>query len=167
LVERLGEGQFPDLVQDLLKTLRSDTSGVDRQGAAQGLSEVVSGLGMERLEGLLPDIISSASSPRSYVREGFMSLLVYLPATFGARFQPHLAKVIPPILRGLADTEEYVREASMKAGRMIVVNYSNKAVDLLLPELEQGIFDPGWRIRVRSTLILPRFLFLQLNRSLL
>jgi hypothetical protein len=148
LVERLGEGQFPDLVQDLLKTLRSDTSGVDRQGAAQGLSEVISGLGMERLEGLLPDIISSASSPRSYVREGFMSLLVYLPATFGARFQPHLSKIIPPILRGLADTEEYVREASMKAGRMIVVNYSNKAVDLLLPELEQGMFDPGWRIRV-------------------
>lgn len=156
-MERLGEGQFPDLVQILLKTLRSDTSGVDRQGAAQGLSEVVSGLGMERLEGLLPDIISSASSPRSYVREGFMSLLVYLPATFGARFQPHLAKVIPPILRGLADTEEYVREASMKAGRMIVVNYSNKAVDLLLPELELGIFDPGWRIRVRSMLISRHF----------
>lgn len=159
LVERLGEGQFPDLVQDLLKTLRSDTSGVDRQGAAQGLSEVISGLGMERLEGLLPDIISSASSPRSYVREGFMSLLVYLPATFGARFQPHLSKVIPPILRGLADTEEYVREASMKAGRMIVVNYSNKAVDLLLPELEQGIFDSGWRIRQSSITLIGELLF--------
>jgi hypothetical protein len=157
LVERLGEAQFPDLVSDLLKTLRSDTSGVDRQGAAQGLSEVLSGLGMERLEGLLPDIIASASSPRPYVREGFMSLLVYLPTTFGARFQPHLSKIIPPILRGLADTEEYVREASMKAGRMIVVNYSNKAVDLLLPELEQGIFDPGWRIRVSTDIafILP------------
>ncbi|CCA74203.1 related to translation activator GCN1 [Serendipita indica DSM 11827] len=159
LVERLGEGQFPDLVQDLLKTLRSDTSGVDRQGAAQGLSEVLSGLGMERLEGLLPDIISSTSSPRSYVREGFMSLLVYLPATFGTRFQPHLAKIIPPILRGLADTEEYVREASMKAGRMIVVNYSSKAVDLLLPELELGIFDSGWRIRQSSITLIGELLF--------
>ncbi|KAG8806225.1 translational activator of GCN4, partial [Serendipita sp. 401] len=159
LVERLGEGQFPDLVQDLLRTLRSDTSGVDRQGAAQGLSEVLSGLGMERLEGLLPDIISSASSPRAYVREGFMSLLVYLPATFGTRFQPHLSKIIPPILRGLADNEEYVREASMKAGRMIVVNYSSRAVDLLLPELEQGIFDPGWRIRQSSITLIGELLF--------
>ena len=70
LVERLGEGQFPDLVPSLLRTLKADTSGVDRQGAAQGLSEVLAGLGMERLEALLPDIVSNAQSPRSTVREG-------------------------------------------------------------------------------------------------
>lgn len=107
LVERLGEDCFPDLVNGLLVTLRSDTSGVDRQGAAQGLSEVLSGLGMDRLEGLLPEIITNASSPRHYVREGFISLLVYLPTTFGHRFSPHLGRIIPPILAGLADESEY------------------------------------------------------------
>ncbi len=79
----MGEVHFPDLVPGLLRTLKTDTSGVDRQGAAQGLSEVLSGLGMERLEGLLPDIIANAQSPRATVREGFMSLLVYLPSRFG------------------------------------------------------------------------------------
>lgn len=148
LVERLGEVHFPDLVPGLLRTLKAETSGVDRQGAAQGLSEVLSGLGMERLEGLLPDIIANAQSPRSTVREGFMTLLVYLPATFGTRFQPHLPKIISPILSGLADGEEHVRDAAMRAGRMIIVNYSTKAIDLLLPELERGMFDIGWRIRV-------------------
>lgn len=107
LVERLGETNFPNLVNELLQTLRSDTSGVDRQGAAQGLSEVLSGLGMERLEGLMPDIITSTASPRPYVREGFISLLVYLPATFGHRFAPHLSRIIPPVLNGLADDSEY------------------------------------------------------------
>ena len=150
LVERLGEGHFPDLVPGLLRTLKTDTSGVDRQGAAQGLSEVLSGLGMERLEGLLPDILANARSPRATVREGFMSLLVYLPATFGTRFSPHLPKIIPPILSGLSDTEEYVREAAMRAGRMVVTKYSSKAIDLLLPELERGMFDPFWRIRVSA-----------------
>ncbi|KAG6915850.1 hypothetical protein DXG01_009609 [Tephrocybe rancida] len=158
LVERLGEIHFPDLVPNLLRTLKTDTSGVDRQGAAQGLSEVLSGLGMERLEGLLPDIIANAQSPRPTVREGFMSLLVFLPATFGTRFQPHLPKIIAPILSGLSDTEEYVREAAMRAGRMVVNNYSNKAIDLLLPELEQGMFDPGWRIR---TIVLTSATFAQ------
>jgi hypothetical protein len=148
LVERLGEVHFPDLIPGLIRTLKTDTSGVDRQGAAQGLSEVLSGLGMERMEGLLPDIIINAQSPKSTVREGFMSLLVYLPATFGVRFQPHLPKIIAPILSGLSDVEEYVRDAAMKAGRMIITNYSTRAIDLLLPELERGIFDPGWRIRV-------------------
>ncbi|KAI0944136.1 hypothetical protein AcV7_002042 [Taiwanofungus camphoratus] len=159
LVERLGEIHFPDLVPGLLRTLKTDTSGVDRQGAAQGLSEVLAGLGMDRMEGLLPDIIANAQSPRSTVREGFMSLLVFLPATFGTRFQPHLPKIIPPILGGLSDSEDYVREAAMRAGRMIVANYSSKAIDLLLPELERGMFDSGWRIRQSSITLVGELLF--------
>ena len=62
---------------------------------------------MEQLEGLLPDIIANAPSPRPTVREGFMSLLVFLPATFGSRFQPHLPKITLEVY--LSDTEEYVR----------------------------------------------------------
>ncbi|CAE7122272.1 unnamed protein product [Rhizoctonia solani] len=159
LIERLGEVNFPDMVDNLLQTLKTDTSGVDRQGAAQGLSEVLSGLGMERMEALLPEVITSVSSPRPYVREGFMSLLVYLPATFGHRFTPHLSRIIPPILGGLADSEESVRSASMKAGRMVVSNYSSKAIDLLLPELEKGMFDSGWRIRHSSITLVGELLF--------
>ena len=109
---------------------------------------MLAGLGMERMEALLPDIVSNAQSPRSTVREGFMSLLVYLPATFGSRFQPHLTKIVGPILSGLSDSEEPVRDAAMKAGRMVINNYSSKAIDLLLPELERGMFDSSWRIRV-------------------
>ncbi|WWD15877.1 hypothetical protein CI109_100301 [Kwoniella shandongensis] len=159
LVERLGEVNFPQLVIQLLQTLRSDTSGVDRQGAAQGLSEVLSGLGMDRLEGLLPEIIKNTASPRPYVREGFISLLVYLPATFGHRFAPHLGRVIPPILNGLADDSEYVREASMRAGKMIIANYSTKAIDLLLPELEKGMLDAAWRIRQSSIALTRELLY--------
>ncbi|CEP19550.1 hypothetical protein [Parasitella parasitica] len=159
LVEKLGEENFPGLVLDLLDTLKTDSGGVDRQGAAQGLSEVLAGLGLERLDGLLPEIISNADSPRAYVREGFISLLIYLPATFGARFQPYLGRIIPPILMGLADESEYVRDASLRAGRMIVTNYAVKAVDLLLPELEKGLFDSKWRIRQSSVQLVGELLF--------
>ncbi|KAL5512504.1 hypothetical protein ACEPAG_3157 [Sanghuangporus baumii] len=147
------------MVPNLLRILKIDTSGIDRQGVAQGLSEVLAGLGMERLESLLPDIVSNAQSPKSTVREGFMSLLVYLPSTFGARFQPHLTKIVGPILSGLSDTEEYVREAAMRAGRMIITNYSNRAIDLLLPELERGMFDSSWRIRHSSITLVGELLF--------
>ncbi|KAF9359136.1 translational activator of GCN4 [Mortierella sp. AD094] len=159
LVEKLGESNFPDLVHELLETLKSDTSGVDRQGAAQGLSEVLAGLGLERLEGLLPEIILNTDSPKAYIREGFISLLVYLPATFGQRFQPYLGRIIPPILMGLADESEYVREASLKAGQMIINNYATKAVDLLLPQLERGLFDDNWRIRQSSVQLMGDLLF--------
>ncbi|KAG0253420.1 translational activator of GCN4 [Actinomortierella ambigua] len=159
LVEKLGEHNFPELVHELLSTLKSDTSGVDRQGAAQGLSEVLAGLGLERLEGLLPEIIVNTDSAKAYIREGFISLLVYLPATFGQRFQPYLGRIIPPILMGLADESEYVREASMRAGQMIISNYATKAVDLLLPELERGLFDDNWRIRQASVQLVGDLLF--------
>jgi len=36
----------------------------------------------------------------------------------------------------------------MRAGKMIIANYSTKAIDLLLPELEKGMLDGAWRIRV-------------------
>ncbi|KAG9284337.1 hypothetical protein G9A89_007492, partial [Geosiphon pyriformis] len=159
LVERLGEDKFPTLVTELVNTLKSDTSGVDRQGAAQGLSEVLAGLGLERLDGLLPDIVTNSESPKSYVREGFISLLIYLPATFGLRFQPYLGRIIPPILAGLADDSEYVRDASLRAGQMIVANYATKAVDLLLPELERGLFDDNWRIRQSSVQLMGDLLY--------
>lgn len=159
LVEKLGEENFPGLVIELLDTLKTDAGGVDRQGAAQGLAEVLAGLGLDRLDGLLPEIIANADSPRPYVREGFISLLVYLPATYGPRFQPYIGRIIPPILMGLADESEYVRDASLRAGRMIVTNYATKAVDLLLPELEKGLFDGNWRIRQSSVQLVGDLLF--------
>ncbi|KAJ3049894.1 translational activator of GCN4 [Rhizophlyctis rosea] len=159
LMEKLGEDNFPGLVPELLQTLKSDTSGVDRSGAAQGLSEVVAGLGLERLEGLLPEVVANASSNKVYVREGFMTLLIYLPATHGEKFTPYLGQIIPPILRGLADESESVREASLKSGQMIVRNYATKAVDLLLPELETGLFDENWRIRASSVQLMGDLLY--------
>ncbi|KAI8841708.1 armadillo-type protein [Chytridium lagenaria] len=159
MIEKMGEVNFPGLVSELLVILKSENSAVDRFGAAQGLSEVLAGIGVGRMEGLLPDIINNAMSIRPHVREGFMTLLVYLPTTFGETFQAHLGSIIPPILRGLADETETVRETSLKAGRVVVKNYATTAVDLLLPELETGLFDENWRIRQSSIQLMGDLLY--------
>jgi len=159
MIEKLGEDNFPGLMAELIVILKSETSAVDRSGAAQGLSEVLRGLGINRMEKLLPEIIENTSSSKQYVREGFMTLLVYLPATFGDEFQNYLSKVIPCILHGLADEAESVREVSLRAGQMIVQNYSTTAVDLLLPALKRGLFDDNWRIRLSSIQLLGDLLY--------
>lgn len=159
LVEKLGEDALPDLIPGLMSTLKSDTGAGDRLGSAQALSEVLAGLGTGRLEEILPTILQNVASPRPAVREGFMSLFIYLPACFGNSFAVYLSKIIPPILAGLADDVESIRETSLRAGRLLVKNFATRAIDLLLPELDRGLADDSHRIRLSSVDLVGHLLF--------
>lgn len=159
LVERLGEEQFPDLIPRLLDTLRDESKSGDRLGSAQALAEVISGLGIDKLEELLPTILDGVSSSRTYIKEGFMPLLLFIPICFGAQFAPYINQIIQPILAGLADVNEDIQQNALKAGKLIVKNYATKAIDLLLPELERGMFDENERIRLSSVQLTGELLF--------
>ena len=159
LVEKLGEDALPDLIPELMATLKSDTSAGDRLGSAQALSEVLAGLGTGRMEETLPTILQNISSSRPTVREGFMSLFIFLPACFGNSFAAYLNRIIPPILAGLADEVESIRETSLRAGRLLVKNFATKAIDLLLPELDRGLADDSYRIRLSSVELVGDLLF--------
>eukprot|EP01134_Creolimax_fragrantissima_P001397 CFRG1397T1 len=160
MVQGMGEECFSELIPWLVETLKSPgNSAVDRSGAAQGLSEVLYGLGTDRLERLLPDIIANCSAKEAYTREGFMMVLFFTPSSFGDDLLPFVPVVIPPILKGLADEAENVRHAALKAGQMIVNNYAESAVEILLPELEKGLFDDNWRIRQSSIHLLGDLLY--------
>ncbi|KAK7746284.1 translational activator of GCN4 [Cytospora paraplurivora] len=159
LVEKLGEDALPDLIPQLMQTLKSDTGAGDRLGSAQALSEVLAGLGTTRLEETLPTILQNVESSKPAIREGFMSLFIFLPVCFGNSFANYLAKIIPPILFGLADDVESIRETALRAGRLLVKNFSVRAVDLLLPELERGLADDSYRIRLSSVELVGDLLF--------
>lgn len=159
LVERLGEEQFPDLIPRLLATLADPNRAGDRLGSAQALAEVISGLGLSKLDEMLPVILERAQSPQLHVRAGYMPLLLFLPVCFGSQFAPYLSSIIPAILSGLADTDEEIRDNALRSGRLIVKNYASKAVDLLLPELEKGLADLSYRIRLSSVELTGDLLF--------
>ncbi|CAN3359154.1 eIF-2-alpha kinase activator Gcn1p [Diutina catenulata] len=159
LVEKLGEAKFPELVPSLLAALNDPSRTGDRLGSAQALAEVTCGLGVAKLDELMPTILAGATSPRAHVRAGFMPLLLYLPVCFGTQFAPYLARIIPPILTGLADTDDDVCDTALRAGRLIVHNYATRAVDLLLPELEKGLSDDNHRIRLSSLQLTGDLLF--------
>jgi len=158
-IEKLGEDALPDLIPSLMQTLKSETGAGDRLGSAQALSEVLAGLGTARLEETLPTILQNASSAKASVREGFMSLFIFLPACFGQSFANYLSRIIPPILGGLADDVESIRETALRAGRLLVKNFAARSVDLLLPELERGLADDSYRIRLSSVELVGDLLF--------
>lgn len=66
-----------------------------------GLSEVVGGLGVEKLAKLMPDIIQTAerSDIAPHVRDGYIMMYIYLPSVFGEDFMPYVGPIIPSILQ--------------------------------------------------------------------
>ncbi|KAJ8498675.1 hypothetical protein OPV22_009227 [Ensete ventricosum] len=159
LIRGMGEENFPDLVSWLLETLKSDSSNVERSGAAQGLSEVLAALGNDYFERILPDIIRNCSHIRASVRDGHLTLFKYLPRSLGVIFQNYLQIVLPAILDGLADENESVRDAALSAGHVFVEHYATTSLPLLLPAVEDGIFSDNWRIRQSSIELLGDLLF--------
>ncbi|URD74488.1 hypothetical protein MUK42_09064 [Musa troglodytarum] len=159
LIRGMGEENFPDLVSWLLETLKSDSSNVERSGAAQGLSEVLAALGKDYFERILPDIIRNCSHQRASVRDGHLTLFKYLPRSLGVVFQNYLQIVLPAILDGLADENESVRDAALSAGHVFVEHYATTSLPLLLPAVEDGIFSDNWRIRQSSIELLGDLLF--------
>ncbi|ODV90703.1 hypothetical protein CANCADRAFT_51022 [Tortispora caseinolytica NRRL Y-17796] len=159
LAEKFGEEQIPQLIPQLLGILQNSNSQTDRLGAAQGLAEVVYGLGVGKLDEILPSVLQSTTSPDPNVRDGFASLLIFFPAAFGNIFSTYLSRVIPCVLARLADDVDTIRETAMRAGRLIVKNYAAKSIDLLLPELEKGLSNHSFRIRLSSVELTGELLF--------
>ncbi|EGD82362.1 hypothetical protein PTSG_11954 [Salpingoeca rosetta] len=147
LVKGMGEERFAELLPWLLDTLASDASSADRAGAAQGLAEVLAALGPDRLVELMPTFLENTQHPKPAVREGYLMLLMFLPLAFGEAFQPHVVEIIDPILHGLSDIEESVRDAALKTGRTIITNYIGDAITLLLPALTTSALDDDWHMR--------------------
>ncbi|XP_050533442.1 eIF-2-alpha kinase activator GCN1 isoform X2 [Daktulosphaira vitifoliae] len=161
MVRGMGETSFQDLLPWLMQTLTSEASSVDRSGAAQGLSEVVGGLGVSKLHSLMPEIIATAERTdiAPQVKDGYIMMFIYMPVVFNDDFIPYINQIITPILKALADENEFVRETALKAGQRIVNMYAESAIQLLLPELERGLFDDNWRIRFSSVQLLGDLLY--------
>eukprot|EP00943_MAST-04B_sp_MAST-4B-sp1_P000328 g328.t1 len=160
MVRGMGETEFPDLVTYLIETTKSDTTTVERSGGAQGLSEVMVALGPERLEStLLNELLPCQHSGEAYVREGIMWILAFLPPIMGGHFAEILEHALPVVLKSLSDEAEFVRNVSLKAGQIIVTQHAVSHTDLLLPLIENAMFDADWRIRQSAVQLLGDLLF--------
>ena len=74
-------------------------------------------------------------------------------------YLPCVTSIIFNILQALADESEFVRETALKAGQRVVNMYADTAIELLLPELERGLFGDNWCIRYSSVQLLGDLLY--------
>jgi hypothetical protein len=105
MVRGMGETSVGEnLLPWLMQTLTSETSSVDRSGAAQGLAEVVAGLGVEKLHKTMPEIIKTAERTdiAPHVKDGYILMFIYMPSAFPEEFTQYIGQIINPILKALA-----------------------------------------------------------------
>lgn len=161
MVRGSGEDVIVELMPWLLEKLTCDVSQVDRSGAAQAITEVVGALGMSKLDSFMEQIILTIDDPRlePCVKDGYLMLFIYFPIVMGDDFSPYIGLIIGPILNGLAEDVEFVRETALLAGRRIVGMYADSAVKLLLPELEKGLLIENWRVRFSSVKLIGDLLY--------
>ena len=161
LVRGIGDCILEVMMPWLRQTVVSSVSNIDRSGAAQGLSEVYAAIGPSKLQEILPQIVCEAMNVDHppHVRDGYLSIFIFLPLAFGSHFASYVDQIIPAVLQGLASEVEYVRDSSFKAGQQIINQYSTTSLAIFLPELDKGLFDENWRIRLSSIQLLGDLLF--------
>lgn len=161
MVRGSGEDVIVELMPWLLEKLTCKTSQVDRSGAAQAIAEVVGALGLSKLDSFMEQIILTIDDPRlePHVKDGYLMLFIYFPIVMRDDFSPYIGLIIGPVLNGLAEDVEFVRETALMAGQRIVNMYADSAVKLLLPELEKSLLVENWRIRFSSVKLIGDLLY--------
>jgi HEAT repeat len=141
LVLGVGEADLPELIPWLMETLKSETSPVERSGAAQGLAEVSLSLSSSRRLEILTAVTRLQSSTKVAAREGMIWALSFFPSVLGEQYSVYISFTLPIVLQGLCDDNEGVREVSLRAGQVMVSVLGRAHTLELLPALSVGSFD--------------------------
>jgi hypothetical protein len=72
--------------------------------------------GVDKMHKLMPEIVATAERMdiAPHVKDGYIMMFIYMPGVFPDEFLQYIGQVVKPILRALADENEYVRETALK-----------------------------------------------------
>ena len=134
--------------------MKSSAAGgtIEREGAAQGLAQVVACVHDTDNGQLLAQVAKSVARRRAQERRG------------GARGRRSTSccssGLVKPVLANFANDVELVRDAVKRAARAVVSAYAanSKALNVLLPTFEEALFSEAWRVRAGAAELLGELL---------
>lgn len=170
LGKSIGEDKLGDAIawlKDTINRVDARITAVERAGAAQALSEIISAQGVGRLKEVLPEILdqimgnsNEKSLSNKNIREGYLQMFIYLPSLMRSKFEQFLPTCLPVILKGLSDSAENVRETALASSKVIVELFATSptSLELLFPALNAGMEHEEWRTRHSSVQLMYEFL---------
>jgi HEAT repeat protein len=147
LFVNVGESYLIELIEYLINILQKENSNVERVGNAQGLSELLNALGIDRMSDYMSKILELVQNDALHIRENFLTVLMFLPRALGGEFNIFLDDCIPCIFTNCASDKESVRSAALLAGKSIIdVLAAQYPIDIL-DIIEDFLNDNNWRKR--------------------
>ncbi len=154
LSKGLGVENSKEIIDWLYSVLNTPVLQVsERSGAAQGLAEIASMLGVEFLESVMNVLFEKSRSLNAYMREGYRGILVFLPGCY-PDFVDYLPKLLPLMIEGLSDQADEVRKVSLINVKICIKNYGRLATAQLVTPILTMMFDKDFQVRKSSAVLM-------------
>ena len=155
---RLSFGLGIDHSQEMLGWIREhmmeqNTSSAEKSGAAQGFAEMISCHGKEYFELHIKEVIKLAQDERSYIRESYRGVLVFLPSSF-EHYIDYLSMLVPIMIEGLADEVDEVRKVSMRNVKICIKQFGKTSPNNLVVPVMRMMFSTDFKVRESSSILM-------------
>ena len=143
------QGLGPELSKGIIgwlrETMEKSHLNYERSGAVHALSEYY--LYDDRWEASLEELLNRCKDPAVGIKESYLGMFIFIPLNTQGKFEKYLGTVIPAFLERLSDDNEEVRKIAIRVMQLIIQTYCKNSMDIILPNLESGLFDRNWRKR--------------------
>ena len=150
LTKSLGPKYLTEMMKWLEGFLESESDMVHRSGAAQGYAEILVSFEESFIDKYLMKLINKIQEGDHVVKEGYLSVFVFLPGCLGDKFEKYFELIFPLIIEGFSDEHENVRNVSNKIFEICIKIFARKNTTELVEPLLERLFSDNWRIRNSS-----------------
>ena len=150
LTKSLGPVYLTEMMKWLESFLEQDTDTVKRSGAAQGYAEILVSFEEAYIDKYLMRLINKIQDGNHIIKEGYLSVFVFMPGCLGDKFEKYFELIFPLIIECFSDEHENVRNVSNKIFEICIKIFARKNTTQLVEPLLDRLFSENWRIRNSS-----------------
>ena len=146
----LGKNYYEEMINFCSFYLEKESQLVELTGASQAYAEILISFNKEFLDIKLKELINKIINGNLIIKEGYLSVFVFLTGCLGEDFQCYFDIVFPLIIEAFSNENEKIRNVSTKIFEICIIFFARKQTKTLVEPLLNRFYDVNWRIRNSS-----------------
>jgi len=160
IIKALPISIYNSIMERLLSSMSQEISFAGTQGISMAIALLIKTQGVEELKEKINDFVYKASNNSDLkVREGYVSLLGYLPFYFGSEdFSDCYDLTVNAVLDACADQSDSIRTVGLRSASLISKTFAISKPDLILTAYFSCAQRENWRHRLCSISFIKSFI---------